>query len=81
MGRIKVRLEGKKVIVETDYQAAGVQHEMLHKDSRLIAAMKNHNISEVEGSSDNLFDTVYDDFDRKFSEKTGRKGGYPFWCH
>jgi hypothetical protein len=75
---IRVRREGNKVTIETDYPAAGVSHEMVHETRELLGAMSAYGIKEVETRK--TYGFTYDlkrEFDKKFKEKYGQTYFYP----
>ena len=74
---IKVEKIGKKLIVETDYSGADVDHSMIHGDRELIGAMKSFGIDNLEGlKRTGVLYSLRESFDEQFKKKTGRSSGY-----
>lgn len=74
---IRVERKGDKITVETDYyDSFGTSHSAVYDDPQLLGGMKSFGIDKVEasgiGDSTDVIGAVRDEFDRKFSERSGR---------
>lgn len=74
---IRVERKGNRTSVETDYyDSFGTSHSAVYDDPQLLGGMKSFGIDKIEvsGISDSTdkVGAIHDEFDRKFSERTGR---------
>jgi len=74
---IRVERKGDKISVETDYyDSFGTSHSAVYDDPQLTGGMKSFGIERIEvngiGDSTDVIGAIRDEFDRKYSERSGR---------